>query len=76
MADSERPSRAASNKLLQRIERLTWILIYSGLLTLILGWWVIPSDDGIGYLLLGCGAVIAVIGFLMIYVRSKIKADS
>ena len=76
MADSERPSRVASNKLLQRIERLTWILIYSGLLTLILGWWVIPSDDGIGYLLLGCGAVIAVIGFLMIYVRSKIKADS
>ena len=76
MADPERPSRAASNKLVRRIERLTWILIYGGLLTLILGWWVIPSDDGVGYLLLGCGAVIAVIGFLMIYVRSKIKADS
>ena len=76
MSYFERSSRAASNKLLQRIERLTWILIYSGLLTLILGWWVIPSDDGIGYLLLGCGAVIAVIGFLMIYVRSKIKAES
>ena len=67
---------AASNRLIQRIEQLTWILIYSGLLTLILGWWVIPSDDGVGYLLLGCGAVIAVIGFLMIYVRSKIKANS
>ena len=76
MTDSERPSRAASNKLVRRIERLTWILIYGGLLTLILSWWVLPSDEGIGYLLLGCGAVIAVIGFLMIYVRSKIKADS
>ena len=76
MLDPQRPSRAASNKLVQRIERVTWVLIYGGLLTLILGWWVLPSDDGIGYLLLGCGAVIAVIGFLMIYVRSKIKADS
>ena len=76
MSYSERSSRTASNRLLQRIERLTWILIYGGLLTLILGWWVIPSDDGIGYLLLGCGALIAVIGFFMIYVRSKIKADS
>ena len=76
MSYFERSSRTASNRLLQRIERLTWILIYGGLLTLILGWWVIPSDDGIGYLLLGCGALIAVIGFFMIYVRSKIKADS
>ena len=76
MLDPQRPSRAASNKLVQRIERVTWVLIYGGLLTLILGWWVLPSDDGIGYLLLGCGAVIAVIGFLMIYVRSKIKGDS
>ena len=76
MSYFERSSRTASNKLLQRIERLTWSLSYGGLLTLILGWWVIPSDDGSGYLLLGCGAVIAVIGFLMIYVRSKIKAES
>ena len=72
----ERPPKTASNKLIQRIERLTWVLIYAGLLTLILGWWVLPSDDGVGYLLLGCGALIAVIGFFMIYVRSKIKADS
>ena len=76
MLDPQRPSRAVSNKLVRRIEGLTWILIYGGLLALILGWWVLPSDDGIGYLLLGCGAVIAVIGFLMIYVRSKIKGDS
>ena len=66
----------ASNKVVQRIELWTWILIYAGLLALILGWWVLPSGDGVGYLLLGCGALIAVIGFFMIYVRSKISADS
>ena len=76
MAFFKHPSGTTSNKVVHRIERLTWMLIYGGLLTLILGWWVLPSDDGIGYLLLGCGGVIAVIGFFMIYVRSKITADS
>ena len=76
MAFFKHASTTASNKVVQRIELVTWILIYGGLLTLILSWWVLPSDDGVGYLLMGCGAVIAVIGFFMIYVRSKIKADS
>ena len=76
MAFFKHPSRAASNKVVQRIERLTWILIYGGLLALILGWWVLPSDDDTGWLLLAGGGLVAVVGFLLIYVRSKIKADS
>ena len=76
MSYFERSSRPASNRLVQRIERLTWMLIYGGLLALILGWWVIPSDDDTGYILLAGGGLVAVVGFLLIYVRSKIKADS
>ena len=76
MAFFKHPSRTASNKVVQRIERLTWILIYAGLLALILGWWVLPSDDDTGYLLLAGGGLVAVVGFLLIYVRSKLKADS
>ena len=76
MAFFKHPSRTASNKVVQRIERLTWILIYAGLLALILGWWVLPSDDDTGYVLLAGGGLVAVVGFLLIYVRSKIKADS
>ena len=76
MSYFERSSRTASNRLLQRIERLTWILIYGGLLALLLGWWVLPSDDDTGYILLAGGGLMAVVGFLLIYVRSKIKADS
>ena len=76
MAFFKHPSRTASNKVVQRIERLTWILIYAGLLALILGWWVLPSDDDTGWLLLAGGGLVAVVGVLLIYVRSKIKADS
>ena len=76
MAFFKHPSRTASNKVVQRIERLTWILIYAGLLALILGWWVLPSDDDTGWLFLAGGGLVAVVGFLLIYVRSKLKADS
>jgi len=76
MAFFKHPTRAAADKAVQRIERLTWVLIYGGLLVLILGWWVLPSDDAIGSLMLAGGALFAVVGFFLIYVRSKIEADS
>ena len=76
MAFFKHPSRAASNRLIQRIERLTWVLIYTGLLALILGWWVLPADDDTGYVLLAGGGLVAVVGVILIFVRSKIKADS
>ncbi len=76
MAFFKHSSQTASSKSVQRIERLTWVLIYAGLLALILGWWVLPADDDTGWLLLAGGALLAVVGFLLIYVRSKIKADS
>ena len=71
----ERSVRTGSNKAVQRLERLTWILIYGGLLTLILGWWVTPTDEDTGWLLLIGGGLAAAIGFILIYVRSKIKSD-
>ena len=72
----ERSPRTGSNKAVQRLERLTWILIYGGLLALILGWWVVPADENTGWLLLAGGGLAAAIGFFLIYVRSRVKADS
>ena len=71
----ERSVRTGSNKTVQRLESLTWTLIYGGLLTLILGWWVVSTDEDIGWLLLVGGGLAAAIGFVLIYVRSKIKSD-
>ena len=65
-----------SNKLVARLEGLTWILIYVGLLALVLGLFVMSADDDTGgYLVVGGGLITAAGGGL-IYVRSRIKNDS
>ena len=47
---------------------------HGGLLTLVLGLSVQRTDDAIGWSLVVGGAVVAAAGFVLIYVRSKIKA--
>ena len=73
-----KPSSATvSNKFVARLEGLTWILIYGGLLTLVLGLWVEPiDDDDTGWFLVAGGGLAAAVGLVMIYVRSRIKTDS
>ena len=67
--------RTFSGKFAARLEAVIWILIYGGLLTLILGFWVEPMDDDTGWPLRVGGALAAIIGFALIYVRSRIKGS-
>ena len=69
-------SGTVSNKSVARLEVLIWVLIYGGLLSLVLGLWVIRIDDDTGWSLVAGGGIAAVVGFSLIYVRSKIKVDS
>ena len=62
-----------SNKFVARLEALTWILIYGGLLTLVVGLWMEPLDDDTGWPLVVGGGLVAAMGFTLIYVRSRIK---
>ena len=64
---------ATSNKAIARLQQLIWILIYGGLLTLILGLSVQRTDDALGESLVVGGALVAALGFVLIYVRSKIN---
>jgi hypothetical protein len=57
----------------QRIETWTWVLIYGGLLSLSLGWFMTPQQGPWGELLIGGGLVAAVAGIVLIAVRSKMK---
>lgn len=59
-----------------RIEKLTWILIYAGLGLLALGLAVQGSDASIGWTLVVSGGVLAVIGVVLIWVRSRMKEGS
>jgi hypothetical protein len=57
----------------QRIETLTWVLIYGGLLSLSLGWFVTPLPGPWGELMITGGIAAAVVGIVLIFVRSKMK---
>ncbi|MGH8830573.1 MAG: hypothetical protein ACREXV_05725 [Polaromonas sp.] len=69
-------SEATSSKTVARLQALIWVLIYGGLLTLILGLSVGRTDDALGWSLAVGGGVVAAVGFVLIYVRSKIKVGS
>lgn len=65
----------ASARTLARLDALIWTLIFGGLLVLVLG---IASHDEAriaGWSLSVLGAIVAVVGFALIYVRSRLPAD-
>lgn len=64
-----------SNKSIVRLQKLIWVLIYGGLLTLVLGLSVQRTDDAIGWSMVVGGGIVAAVGFALIYVRSRIKAE-
>ena len=68
-------SGTVSNKAVARLQALIWVLIYGGLLTLILGLSVERSDEDMGWTLEAGGGLVAAAGFVLIYVRSKIKVE-
>jgi hypothetical protein len=55
------------------VETLVWVLIYGGLLLLSLGWFVGRDDAGLGWGLGILGAIAALTGVVLIYVRSRMK---
>ncbi len=59
-----------SNKAL---ERLVWILVYSGLLIASLGVFLMRSDTVLGWVFVIAGLVDAAAGAVLIWVRSRCK---
>lgn len=66
-------SRDTSPRNIARLQALIWILIYAGLLTLVLGLSVQRSGaPGLGWGMVLGGALVAAIGVVLIYVRSRL----
>jgi hypothetical protein len=57
----------------RRLEIWSWVLIYGGLLSLSLGWFITPQQGPWGELMIGGGIGAAVLGIVLIVVRSKMK---
>jgi hypothetical protein len=60
---------------LQRLERLVWVLVYGGLLTLVLGIATERTGSAIGWVLIVGGGVVAAVGVVLIFVRARLRPD-
>jgi F0F1-type ATP synthase assembly protein I len=60
----------------QRVEQLVWVLIYGGLVSLSLGWFMTPQQGPWGELMISGGLVAAVAGVVLIVVRARMKDQS
>ncbi len=59
-------------KTLARLDKLIWTLIFGGLLGVVLGFSVRRRDDDLGTIFIGVGLLIAAVGALLIYLRSRL----
>jgi hypothetical protein len=59
----------------KRLHTAIWVLVYGGLLTLVLGLSVQRSDDDLGWSMVAAGLVVALLGFALVLVRARMKAD-
>jgi len=59
----------------KRLHTIIWVLVYGGLLTLVLGLSVQRSDDDLGWSMVAAGLVVALLGFTLVFVRARMKAD-
>jgi hypothetical protein len=58
------------------VEKLIWVLLYGGLLVLSLSVFVARRTDTLGALLTLAGGVATVVGVALVWLRSRMKADS
>jgi len=65
----------ASAKAIAWLERLIWILIYAGLFTLVLGLATRSREAALAWSLMVAGALVAAIGFALIWVRSRVREN-
>ena len=62
-------------KTITRLENTIWVLLYGGLLTLVLGLFTQRADDELGLNLVVGGGAAAVLGAVLIYVRSRVRSS-
>lgn len=58
----------------RRIEAWVWVLIYGGMIVGALGLSVRRSNPTLGWSMVAGGAIVAVLGVMLIVVRSRMKA--
>lgn len=68
--------QAVANKKVAQLQALIWVFIYGGLFVAVLGLSVQRLDDAIGWTMIVAGCAIATLGAVLIWVRSRINAET
>jgi hypothetical protein len=55
------------------LDKLIWVFTYGGLIAIALGISVQRSDDAVGWVLMAAGAVVGLVGIVLLVVRARIK---
>jgi hypothetical protein len=53
------------------LQKLVWVSIFGGILTLSLGLFVLRRDPGLGHILVTAGVVLVVVGAVLVWVRAR-----
>jgi hypothetical protein len=64
----------ASDKAIAWVERLVWTLVYGGLFTVVIGLASLNRDPAAAWALIVIGALLAIAGAALVYVRSRMQA--
>ena len=64
-----------THKGLARLETLIWALIYGGLLSAVVGYFMGRAADDDGDIVMVFGGVITFIGLVLVVVRSRMRED-
>jgi hypothetical protein len=57
----------------KRVEQLVWVYIYGGLFAVVLGIATGRNDEALGWWIAVPGAIVAAVGVILIYVRSRMN---
>ena len=55
----------------KQFEKLTWMLIYGGMLGISLGWFIQAGNAALGVGLMIAGGLVATLGVAMIFMRAR-----
>ncbi len=65
-----------TNAKLVRMERMTWTLIYGGLLAIVLAYFTEQTQGADATELYACGMLAAAIGIVLIFTRSRLREEN
>ena len=63
----------ASKTMLARLQKLIWVYIYGGLLSIVIGTFVRRTDESTAWWMTAIGGAVVLLGVVLIFVRSRLK---